>query len=243
MGAIKERRTTTMLEKSRGIRRGLDTVLVMGALALAFCLATPRAAHAQTANLQVLAVNPLDFGSGTDDDNEVIATCTETAASDPVLFYDNTVTGTSAIDVLLVTISAIGDADRGSRLEVQCKVDGAPCKTGNIGDDGATKVAPATPPPPLVPDGWAMLQRFADTAGEDENSVNYTWCVPIKKTSKNAHHVTLSLANIPGSGTCPGTAGDVSLEQVNVIVEGFHAGVSKLGKNACTSVGVSEHNS
>ena len=228
-----------MLEESRRVTRGFETALIMGALALAFCLAVPSAAHAQIGNLQIFAVNPLDFGSGTNDDNEVTATCTETAALDPVLFYDNTVTTTAAIDVMLVTISAIGDANSGSGLEVQCKVDGTACLTGNIGDDGATKVAPATPPPPLIPDGWAMLQRFAstagdDTAGEDENSVNYTWCVPIKKTKKNEHEVRLSLANIPG-GACPG-AGDVSLEQVNVIVEGFHAGASKLAKNACKNV-------
>jgi hypothetical protein len=216
-----------MLEKSRGIRRGLETVLIMGALALALCLAAPRAAHAQ--NLQIFAVNPLDFGPTSGDNNEVTASCDETAALDPVLFYDNTVTTTAAIDVMLVTISAVGDADGGNRLEIQCKVDGTPCKTGNIGDDGAPKTGAG------APDGWV--------AGEfdDENEiVSYTWCVPIKKTKKNEHVVNLSLAN-GANGSCNN---DVSLEQVNVVVEGYHAGASKnLGPQACKSVGVGEHNS
>ena len=228
-----------MLKKSRGIGRGLETVLIIGALVLALCLAAPRAARAQnpppsSANLQIFAVNPLNFETVTDGDTEVTASCTETADLDPVLFYNNTVTTTAAIDVMLVTISAVGDSDGGNRLEVQCTVDGTPCKAGNIGDNGAPETGAGAPA------GWVMLQRFEDTAGEDENSVNYTWCVPISKTKKNEHKVTLSLAN-GANGDCPN---DVSLEQVNVIVEGFHAGVSKnLAPQACKSVGVGEHDS
>jgi hypothetical protein len=86
-----------MLEKSRKIRKGCEAVLIMGALALAFGLAAPRAALAQ--NLGIFAVNHLDFG----DTNEVTATPTNTTA-DPVNFYNNTaVVMTSAIDVVLVT--------------------------------------------------------------------------------------------------------------------------------------------
>jgi hypothetical protein len=216
-----------MLEKSRGIRRGLETVLIMGALALAFCLAAPRAAHAQTANLQMLAVNHLDFG-GTDDDNEVEATCDNIAtgvSADPVVFYDNTVTTTSALDVMLVTISATGDTHGNNSGEVQCTVDDTPCQTGNIGSDHASGP------------GWVVLER--NKADEHDNTVHYTWCVTIKKTKKNEHKVKLSLANL-ANGYCDES---VFIEQVNVIVEGFHAGVSKLGKNACTTAGTGEHSS
>jgi hypothetical protein len=225
MEGTKERRTTAMLEKSRRVTRGFETVLIMGALALAFCLAAPRAAHAQIGNLQIFAVNPLDFGSGTADDNEVFATCTETAALDPVLFYDNTVITTASTDIMLVTISAVGDTHGNNAGEVQCTVDGAPCKTGNIGSDGASGP------------GWVVLER--NEADEHDNTVHYTWCAPIKKTTKNTHVVTLSLANL-ANGTCPN---DVFLEQVNVIVEGYHAGASKIAKNACKSVGVGEPSS
>ena len=218
-----------MLEKSRGIRRGLETVMFMGALALVFCLAAPRAAHAQIGNLQIFAVNPLDFGPTSGDDNEVEATCANTAtglSADPVLFYDNTVTTTAAIDVMLVTISAVGDTHGNNAGEVQCTVDGTPCKTGNIGSDDASGA------------GWVVLER--NERDEHDNAVQYTWCVPIKKTKKNEHAVKLSLANL-ANGSCDES---VFLEQVNVIVEGFHAGVSKnLAPQACKSVGVGEHNS
>ena len=223
-----------MLEKSRGIRRGLETVLIMSALALALCLAAPRAAHAQipppsSANLQIFAVNPLDFGSGTDDDNEVEATCENKATGgspDPVLFYYNTVTTTAAIDVMLVTISAVGDTHGNNAGEVKCTVDGKPCKTGNIGSDDASGP------------GWVVLER--NEADEHDNTVHYTWCVPVAKTKKNAHVVQLSLANL-ANGSCDES---VFLEQVNVIVEGYHAGVSKnLAPQACKSVGVGEHSS
>ena len=220
-----------MLEKSRRIPRGLETVLFMGALALALCLAAPRAVHAQ--NLQIFAANPLSFGPPGTDDNEVTATCDNPAIdlpgpipADPVLFYDNTVTTTAAIDVMLVTISATGDADGGNRLEIQCKVDGTPCKTGNIGDNTGVNGPPRGA-------GW-VSGRFSD---EDE-IISYTWCVPITKTKKNEHKVNLSLAN-GHNVTCPN---DVTLEQVNVFVEGYHAGASKAAQ-ACKSVGVGEHSS
>jgi hypothetical protein len=201
-----------MLEKSRGIKRGLETVLITCALAMAFCLAAPRAARAQTANLQMLAVNHLDFGEG----NEVTATTTNTI-EDPVNFYSNTVTGTSALDVMLVTLAATGDTHCNNRSLFKCTVDGTTCLTGNVGSDSA-------------PAGWITLMR--NEADEHDNSISYTWCVPIKKTKKNEHAVKLFLANSADHLAC-----DVFIEQVNVVVEAFHAGVSKLEKNACTTTG------
>ena len=205
-----------MLEKGRGIKRGLETVLIMGALALAFCLAAPRAAHAQTADLQMLAVNQLDFA------DEVRATCAGLHVPGPVVkFYDNTVTGTSFLDTMLVTLSATGDVEGNNALEVQCEVDGKPCFAGTIGEDGATGP------------GWVVLQQVDED--EEDNNVNYTWCVPIKKTKKNAHEVVLNLENL-----CNNSASgshDVFMEQINVVVEAFHAGVSKLAANACTTAG------
>jgi hypothetical protein len=221
MGAIKERRTTAMLEKSRRIKRGLETVLIIGALAMAFCLAAPRAARAQTANLQMLGVNPLDFKGA-----EVVATCTTLGTPGAVVkFYDNTVTGTSALDTMLVTLSATGDVEGNNRLQVQCKVDDTPCFAGSIGADGATGP------------GWVVLQQVDED--ELDNNVNYTWCVPIKKTKKNAHEVVLNLQNL-----CNNSASgshNVFLEQINVVVEAFHAGVSKLEANACTTAGTGSH--
>ena len=207
-----------MLGKSRKIRRGLETVAIMGALALAFCIAAPQAAHAQ--NLQRFAANHLDFG-GT---SEVDATCSTLLIPGAVVkFYDNTVTTTAAIDFLLVTLSATGDTHGNNAAQFQCKVDGTPCKTGNIGSDGATGP------------GWVVLEH--NEADEHDNTVNYTWCVPIKKTTKNAHEVVLNMENLcNGSSTV-----DVFMEQANVFVEGFHAGVSKLAKNACTTLGTGSH--
>ena len=222
MGAIKERRTTVMLEESRRVTRGFETVLIMGALALAFCLAAPSAAHAQIGNLQIFAVNPLDFG----DSNEVQATCTILATPGAVVkFYDNTVITTASTDVVLVTLSATGDTEANNRTQVQCKVDGTPCLTGNIGFDKATGP------------GWVVLQQVDEV--ETDNNVNYTWCVPIKKTTKNTHEVVLNLQNL-----CNGSATglhNVFLEQINVVVEGYHAGSSKIAANACKSVGVGSH--
>ena len=228
MGAIEERRTTAMRKESRGTKRGLETVLIMGALAMAFCLAAPRAAHAQTANLQMLAVNHLDFG-GTDDDNEVEATLANTTEN-PVNFYNNTVTTTSALDVVLVTLAATGDTHCNNRSFFKCTVDGTTCLTGNIGSDHA-------------PAGWITLMR--NESDEHDNSISYTWCVPVKKTKQNLHAVKLFLANSADNlSTCSvasGTDPDVFIEQVNVVVEGFHAGVSSLAKNACTTAGTGAH--
>jgi hypothetical protein len=218
MEGTKERRTTAMLEKSRRVTRGFETVLILGALALAFCLAAPRAAHAQIGILNIFAANHLDFG----DKNEVDATCTTLSTPGAVVkFYDNTVTTTAATDVMLVTLSATGDTEANNRLQVQCEVDGTPCLTGNIGADGATGP------------GWVVLQQVDED--ELDNNVNYTWCVPIKKTKKNAHEVVLNLENLCNASAT--STHDVFLEQINVFVEGFHAGSSKLASQACTTAG------
>ena len=130
-----------MLKRSRKNGRGLKTLTIIGALALAFCIAAPRAAPAQ--NLQIFAANHLDFG----DSNQVDATCTVLSTPGAVVkFYDNTVTTTAATDVMLVTLSATGNTQNNNKLQVQCKVDGTPCKTGNIGADGASGA------------GWVVLQ-------------------------------------------------------------------------------------
>jgi hypothetical protein len=192
----------------------LETLAIMGALALAFCVAAPRAAHAQ--NLQIFAANHLDFG----DSNEVEAKCTTLFTPGAVVkFYDNTVTTTAATDVMFVTLSATGDTERDNGLQVQCTVDGAPCKTGNIGADGATGL------------GWVVLQKVDED--ELDNNVNYTWCVPIGRTEKNKHKVVLNLENL-----CNGTStvGLVFLEQINVLVEGTHAG-RRGAEQACTTTG------
>jgi hypothetical protein len=180
----------------RKIRTGLETVVIMGALALAFCIAAPHAAHAQ--NLQRFAANHLDFG-GT---HEVDATCTTLGTKGPVVkFYDNTVTTTAATDVMYVTVSATGDTHGNNAGQVKCVVDGVPCETGNIGSDEATGP------------GWVVLEH--NEADEHDNTVHYTWCVQIDKTKKNKHEVILDLQDL-----CNGSfVDDVFIEQVNVFVD------------------------
>ncbi len=202
-----------MLERSRKIGRGLETLVIMGALALAFCIAAPRAAHAQ--NLQRFAANHLDFGSG----NEVDATCTTLGTPGAVVkFYDNTVTATGATDIMYVTLSAVGDTHGNNAAQFQCLVDGVPCATGNVGSDGATGA------------GWVVLER--NEADEHDNTVHYTWCVPVAKSKKNKHKVVLNLQDL-----CNGTAAkDVFIEQVNVFVDGEHYGKAHADQ-ACTTAG------
>jgi hypothetical protein len=189
----------------------------MGALALAFCIAVPRAAHA--VNLQIFAANHLDFG----DSNEVTATCTTVGTPGTVVkFYDNTVTTTGATDAVLVTLSATGDTHSNNAAQFQCVVDGAPCKTGNIGSDEATGP------------GWVVLEH--NERDEHDNTVNYTWCVLIDRTRKNKHEVVLNMENLcNGSGT-----GSVFIEEANVFVEGAHAGRSG-AEQACTTAGTGAH--
>ena len=205
-----------MLEKSRGIRRGLETILIISAFVLAFCLAAPSAAHAQLGNLGVFAVNHLDFG----DTNEVVAGCSILHTPGTVVkFYDNpAVLMTSAIDVVLVTLSATGDTHGNNAAQFQCKVDGTPCQTGNIGSDDATGP------------GWVVLEH--NEADEHDNTVNYTWCVKVKHTKNSQHEVVLNMQDLCNSSTA-----ETFIEQVNVVVEGYHAGVSKLAANACTTAG------
>jgi hypothetical protein len=69
--------------------------------------------------------------------------------------------------------------------------------------------------------------------------VNYAWCVPIKKTKKNEHKVVLNLQNLCNNSVAG--SHDVFLEQINVVVEAFHSGVSTLAKNACTTAGTGSH--
>jgi hypothetical protein len=202
-----------MLGKSRKIRRGLETVVIMGALALAFCIAAPRAAHAQ--NLQRFAANHLDFGGTA----EVDATCSTLGTPGAVVkFYDNTVTMTGATDIVYITLSATGDTHSNNAAQFQCLVDGAPCFAGNVGSDKATGA------------GWVVLER--NEADEHDNTVHYTWCVPIKKIKKNKHKVVLNLQDL-----CNGTiANDVFIEQVNVFVDGEHFGKAHADQ-ACTTAG------
>jgi hypothetical protein len=193
------------------LRRGMIWSVVCASV-LALSTAMPSKVHAQ--NLQTLAGNHLLFGGGS---SEVEATFTN-IFSDPVNFYRNTVTAPASIDVLFVTLSATGDTHGNNAEEVQCVVDGTPCETGNIGSDNASGA------------GWVVLQR--NEADEHDNTVHYTWCVPIGKTKKNKHDVKLNLANLAN-----GSSGEsVFLEQINVFVQGAHFG-KRLADQACTTTG------
>ena len=196
----------------RKIRTGLGTAVIMGALALAFCITAPRTAHAQ--NLQRFAANHLEFSG-----SEVVAT-TANGIVDPVNFYDNTVQTTAATDIMYVTLAATGDTHGDNASLFQCTIDGTTCKTGKTGS---------------APAGWIALQR--NESDEHDNSIYYTWCVPVEKTKKNLHEVKLFLANSAG------TAGeDVFIEGVNVFVDGEHFGRGHADQ-ACTSTGTGESSS
>ncbi len=196
----------------RKIRTGLETLAIMGALALAFCIAAPRTVHAQ--NLQRFAANHLEFSG------EVTATTANTTAVDPVNFYDNKVQTTAATDIMYVTLAATGDTHGDNASLFRCTIDGTTCKTGNTGS---------------APAGWIALQR--NKSDEHDNSIYYTWCVPVEKTKKNLHEVKLFLANSAG------TAGeDVFIEGVNVFVDGEHFGKGHADQ-ACTSTGLGESSS
>jgi hypothetical protein len=186
------------------------------ASALLLTLTTARAVHAQ--NLQIFAANHLDFG----DSNEVTATCTTVGTPGTVVkFYDNIVSAPGNIDVVLVTLSATGDTHGNNKAQFQCVVDGVPCKTGNIGSNSATGA------------GWVVLER--NEADEHDNTVNYTWCVPIERTEKGKHKVVLNMENL-----CNSTTSDVFIEQANVFVEGAHFGRGRADQ-ACTTAGTGAH--
>ncbi len=113
------------------------------------------------------------------------------------------------INTLYVTVSAVGDVHSGARSNLACLLDGNPCHDT------------ATDPSASDPSGWVTVMRHknynrnyaagftpdgtGDTAGGTfrgdgsggagdlhDNSINYTWCTPIKRSGK--HHVQIRLA-------------------------------------------------
>jgi hypothetical protein len=123
---------------------------------------------------------------------------------------------------MYVTLSAVGDTHGNNAAQAQCEVDGVPCATGNIGSDEASGA------------GWVVLER--NERDEHDNTVNYTWCVPVDKTKKNKHVVVLNLQDL-----CNGSSvNDVFIEQVNVFVDGEHFGRGHADQ-ACTTAGTGAH--
>jgi hypothetical protein len=113
------------------------------------------------------------------------------------------------INTLYVTVAAVGDDHSGARSDLACLLDGTPCN-----DTETDPVAEA-------PSGWVTVMRHpnynrnyasgftpdgtGDTPGGTfrgdrgggagdlhDNSINYTWCTPIKDSGP--HHVQIRLA-------------------------------------------------
>lgn len=161
-------------------------------VAILVCLAMAPQVRAQ--NIQRFAANFLMFDGG-----EVDAPITNTT-SNPILFYDKTVTVPASINVLYVTIFGTTDTHNGGRELINCQVDGTDCNnTGNKSSNDS-------------PAGWVTIAH-AD-ADLHDNAASYGWCAVLpKKKGKNAsREVTLRMAS---DGT-----GEVFMEQIHVFVDG-----------------------
>ena len=137
-----------------------------------------------------------------------------------VPIYSRVVTTSDDINTLYVSIFATGDAQSGSGSQtlLSCSVDGVPCTNVNT-------TSRNTAPP-----GWVVVaQQAQDGATPDgdnfdvENSVSYSWCVPVlpehHQAEKLQHTVVISLGNTTVAGTAGGA---VFLEQAHVFVDGSY---------------------
>jgi len=159
-------------------------------VAVLVLLAMVPAARAQ--NLQRFATNFLMF-----DGAEVDADTTNTT-SNPILFYDKTVTVPSNINVLYVTVFGTTDTHSGGSELVNCQVDGTDCNnTGNFAHNGA-------------PAGWVKIANAS--ADLHDNAASYGWCTKLpKKKKSSSREVTLRLAS--------DGVGEVFMEQLHVFVD------------------------
>ena len=176
-------------------------------VAVLVLLAMAPAARAQ--NIQRFAANFLMF-----DGNEVDALATNTT-SNPLLFYDKTVTVPASVNVLYVTIFGTTDTHGGAKELINCQVDGTDCNnTGNSSGNGS-------------PAGWVTIAHA--NADLHDNAASYSWCValPKKKGKNSSREVTLRLAS---SG-----ADEVFMEQIHVFVDGSKV---KDPSGACTDADI-----
>ncbi len=183
--------------------------------------AAPLAAHAQ--NVQGFAANWLYFGNP--GGNEVSSSSAATAnAAGGTEMYSNNVTVPAAINVLFVSMDAVGDTNQNANnsIRIACLVDGVPCNNNPAPDNGS-------------PSGWVEVQQLTNTAvpnGTSDQSIHYTWCTPIHKLSGphgTVHHVSLRLAS--GNGT-----NLVYMEQMQIFVSGVKISGANAA-NACTNAG------
>lgn len=136
------------------------------------------------------------------DNTEFIAQNTDTVSNDQgIRIYDNHLKIPAGINVLFVHLAGTSDVN-GSAVSAwfTCKLDGDFCTKGPT-------FATQTP-------GWIALIA-GDNDTEHDISVNYTWCVPIKRkpgAKGLEHEIELRMASNGG--------GNAYLEGVHVFVDG-----------------------
>jgi hypothetical protein len=188
-----------------------------------------------------LAANTTGFVPGTE--IVVLDPATGPPANSGTLIYSKTVLVPDDINVLFITISATGDVGGGAQMLLACLVDKISC------------VQTKNPVPGVAFAGWVIVQRFKDYnlnyqqsgvpfngdcsiglcgAGNlHENSVNYTWCVKIKKQEDHGdiHNVMIKMASQPVPGEAVNGVQFASIVAVHFYIDG-----AKLPKkDACTT--------
>jgi hypothetical protein len=189
-----------------------------------------------------LAANIAGFVPGTE--IVVLDPATGPPANSGTLIYSKTVLVPDDVNVLFITISATGDVGGGAQMLLACLVDNTSCVQGQ------------KPVPGVEFPGWVIVQRLKDYnlnyllspvqfngdcsigfcgAGNlHENSVNYTWCMKVRKQEDHGdmHHVMIKMASQPVLGEdTNGVPQFVSIVAVHFYIDG--ARLPK--KDACTT--------
>lgn len=203
----------------RKIGRRLETVVIMGALALAFSIAAPRAAHAGKQLTRLSAeVTAIDGHA------ILLPSGVKPKDAGVIEIYSNEGQIPASDTVVYVTISGEGLTDCiGEGIALLCQVDGANCVAGD-----------ATPGSGLVsqiPSGW-VIPLGNEFDGDEElglTGVNFQWCKQIEKTKKNKHTVKIFAAS--AFGKC-----NTFLEGVHIYVDTNQIKTTGNGANACGTI-------
>lgn len=164
----------------------------------AFCLALPVAAQAGPP-LTRLAVSVQSSGP-------IDAASTDTPASGGIKVYDQTVKVPASDNVLYVNVSGLSHGSNPGAIN--CQVDSTNC----ISTTNSFLSKP----------GWLSVGNDQNETTYGENSITYTFCVPIVK---GTHTVTINVANATG-------VGDAYFEQMTISVD---ANKIQNHANACSS--------
>lgn len=197
-------------------------LLLVGGL-LGANLVTPAVGQAPGSFLRRFAANFTTFG------NPPELVTTEQPAPNGgggEVIYDKDVTVPGDVNVMYVTVSAVGDTHFGARLQLACLIDDVPCNPGANPIGGAMS-------------GWVTVQRHKDynlnyaPGGEPfvgdggggagdlhDNTVYYTWCAPLEGQGAGTRNVKVKFASgaVPGEPASEGA--EVFLEGVHFFVDG-----------------------